>query len=501
MVRKELSHHIESAHGSLNDERSQILKAHEMMLDDKPVMERIEDRIEHDLMNAEWAVSAELEDLVARFAGIGDPYLQARSEDIRDLAFCVLEVLSRGKALSPENAADGSPQIMVTQNLYPSLAIKAHNQHVAGFVTESVAISSHAAILLKGLGIPVVGAVENLSQSVHPGEEVVVDGINGLVVIRPNAKTLEKYRRMIEDLVYHPSVDQIHPQITKTCDGTPVTLMANIEHPNQVSLVLQKKMGGIGLFRTEFFALEQGSIPSEDKQYHIYRAIIDRLKGKTVVIRTLDIGADKRTPGLHRCAGSNPALGVRGIRRHLLREPEELCVQFRAILRASVDASVCILLPMITDVGDVRKAREYLTACKEELTARGLSFNDEVKLGAMIEIPSAAILAFEILQEVDFISIGTNDLLQYLTGADRDNPDVLRYYDPQNVAFRWLLAHILEGARKLGREKDVTICGEIAANPQIVPLLLKMGFRCFSIPPVDSEEIRNVIAHVSLCEG
>jgi phosphotransferase system enzyme I (PtsI) len=156
---------------------------------------------------------------------------------------------------------------------------------------------------------------------------------------------------------------------------------------------------------------------------------------------------------------------------------------------------------MITDLEDVRKAREYLTACREELTARGLCFNNEAKLGAMVEVPSAAILASEILQEVDFISIGTNDLLQYLTGADRDNPEVLHYYDPQNIAFRWLLEHILEGARKLGREKDVTICGEIAGNPKIIPLLLKMGFRSFSVPPVVAEEIRNVIAHVSTADG
>jgi phosphotransferase system enzyme I (PtsI) len=277
--------------------------------------------------------------------------------------------------------------------------------------------------------------------------------------------------------------------------------MANIEHPNQTYLLWHHKLEGIGLFRTEFMALERGFVPSEDEQFLAYRTLIENTKGIPVVFRTFDIGADKGTAGLHQCVGMNPALGLRGIRRHLLREPGELRDQIKAILRAAMDAKIGVMFPMVTDLNDIKKAKEHMFAAKEELRREKKVFAEHAKIGAMIEVPSAAILTAEILGLVDFVSIGTNDLLQYFTGADRDNPEVLAYHDPGGSAFGWLLDYIITKAREIGRDKDVNICGEIAGNAELVPSLLKMGFRSLSISPVHAEQIRTCIANTSVTQS
>jgi len=274
--------------------------------------------------------------------------------------------------------------------------------------------------------------------------------------------------------------------------------MANMEHPSQTPYLLRMSLEGVGLFRTEFLVLEHGSVPSENEQFRVYTNLIESTRGAQVVIRTFDIGADKNTAGLHRCSGMNPALGVRGIRRQLLRNPDELRIQIRAIMRASWNARVAILYPMVTDLDDIRKAKEQVSLAKEELRREGMPYSNDLRVGAMIEVPSAAILTTEILAEVDFVSVGTNDLIQYFTGADRDNPEVLGYQDPTGAAFRWLLEFVISKAREAGREQDVTICGEIASDPQMVPILLRMGFRSLSISPAQTEIVRSCVSNVSV---
>ena len=503
-VRRNLAHHIRTAHGSATDEFAQILRAHEMMLDDQVVIGRVERRIAGNRKNAEWAVREELESLVAEFEHMRDSYLQARAEDVRDLGLNILEALAAGRSGGSDGEAEGAvgggqalPAVMVTHNLYPSLAMQAHERNVVGFATESCALTSHAAILLKGLGIPVIGAVSGLSEALSKGDRVLVDGVNGLVVVSPSKRSLERYERLRRRLNEPPARAAV-PEIAVSRDGIRIELLANIEPPSQVSLVLHKRLAGVGLFRTEFMALKEGTVPDEEEQYGTYRRVVEQLEGKPLVVRTLDIGADKSTAGLHRCVGANPALGLRGIRRHLVNTPEELRSQMRAVLRAAVDAPVGILFPMVTDVRDIRLAKEHLASVEHGLRLAGIRFNESVRVGAMLEVPSAAILVSEILREVDFISVGTNDLLQYFTAADRDNPEVSRYYDPQSASFRRLLEFVAREARAAGREGDVTICGEIAANPTMIPALLAMGFRSFSIAPVGAEDVRAALSGISI---
>ena len=501
IVKNNVKHHIELTHGLLDDELNQVLRAHEMMVQDREVAGRIENNISRNLKSAEWVVSEEIKKLTARFEDMRDPYLQARAEDVRDFGLSILKALSKEQDVNKTEGNKSSSQTMITRNLFPSLAMRAHRKGIVGFATESAAVFSHAAIILKGLGIPVVGNTKNLIDSVHEGNEIIIDGINGLVIVRPEETTREKYLRLRQDFEQQPSVEEYEPILSYTRNGVPVKLMANIEHPNQTSHLLRCGLEGIGLFRTEFLALERGFVPSEDEQFLVYRNLIESTKGISVVIRTFDIGADKSTAGLHRCVGMNPALGIRGIRRHLLREPEELRFQIKAILRASVDAEVAVLFPMITDLNDIKKLKEHMLAAKEELKREKKPFAEHVRVGAMVVVPSAAILTTEILELVDFISIGTNDLLQYFTGADRDNPEVLSYHDPGGSAFSWLLKYIIAEARGINREKDVNICGEIAGDVEIVPMLLKIGFRSLSISPAYAENIRSCISKTLVNEN
>ncbi len=309
---------------------------------------------------------------------------------------------------------------------------------------------------------------KGLKSSVKDHDKMIIDGIRGLVIIRPSA-------------------------------GTKIRLMANIENLHQVGLVLRNNREGVGLFRTEFLILTTDKVPDEEEQYEVYRKMVDVLSGKEIVVRTFDLGADKIEPGLERCTGKNPALGVRGIRRHLLHRPEELRTQLRALIRAASGSSVGILFPMITTVNDIIEVKKHLQEVKNELRDESTPFSPHVKLGAMIEIPAAAVAIQDILREVDFVSVGTNDLIQYFMAADRDNEAVLHYSDSTNAAFMHLLRFIIESAAEMGRAEDVTICGEMASDPRLVLPLINLGYRSLSISPVSAESIRDGISSIDLC--
>jgi len=497
VVHEQLRAHVEEAHEELFPEAGFILKAHEAMLADEQFHDNVRNRIATDHRNAEWAVEDEGKELIKRFEATRDSYFRARAEDTLDMVTNILLVLSRAQASpQPPPPRLRESQVLICGHLYPSNAMVAQRSGAVGFATESQALSAHAAILLKGFGIPTVGGVSGLKEAVREGDEVIIDAINGLVILRPRQATREKYVALKKKLEAPGKVPPPAPCSTR--DGIRVRLMANIKNPHQIQLVFQNGLEGIGLFRTEFFLLTSERFPTEEEQYEIYRRVISASSGRRVVIRTFDIGADKQSPSLYRCIGENPALGVRGIRRHLLLYPEEFRTQIRAILRAGPDEKIGILLPMITTVDDLRQARRQVEIAKEELNADGSSFSEDFQLGAMIEVPAAAIATREILAEVDFLSVGTNDLLQYFMAADRDNESVLQYSHADNDAFVWLLRHIIEQAGDLGREKDVTICGEMASRPHLIPLLLQLGYRSLSISPVAAGRVRDAIASVDL---
>ena len=492
-----LHQHIEQYHEDSLPEAGAVLKAHEMMLNDEDLHNGVIERIASEHKNAEWAIEEEGKRLIGQFEKARNPYFQARAEDVRDLVDHILRILSgKDETAPPTSVGTTQGRVLVVERLYPSDVVLAERSGALGFATESRALSSHAALLLKGFSIPAVGDLSGLKQVAQDGDVMIVDALHGLVVLRPTPTTLAEYldRRAALETLDEISV----PVACTTQDGTHVRLLANIENPHQVALALQNGLEGIGLFRTEFLVLLSDTFPTEEEQYDVYHRVMDAAAGRPVTIRTFDIGADKQSPILHRCTGQNPALGVRGIRRHLLHHPEELRTQMRAILRAAAGGDVRILLPMVTTVDDAKEAKRHFETVKADLRAEHMAFSEDARLGAMIEVPAAAIDTRAILEQVDFVSVGTNDLLQYFTGADRDNEEVLHYNDAENGAFLWLLRFIVEQARSVGRENDVMMCGEMASRPDLIPGLLELGYRSFSIAPVSTPAVREAIGTVNV---
>jgi len=494
-VSDHLHEHIKEAHAGSSLSSSLILKNHEAMLTDEQFHKAVLSRISAEYKNAAWALEVEGEQIIAGLEASRSPYLMSRAEDIRDLVASIVDALSPTpetyKKALPQS---GEPEVCISDNLFPSSVMDARRFHSVAFATESAALSSHAAILLKGFGIPAIGGVKGLRESIVEGDQVIVDAVNSVIIIRPKPETLQKYITLKRELEVPEELPPSPPISVRTKDGVDIRLMANINNPDQIQLVLRNRLEGVGLFRTEFFVLETESFPTEQEQYDIYHRVFTAADGRRVVIRTFDIGGDKQIADLHYCTGQNPALGVRGVRRHLLRRPDEIQTQLCAILRAAVGFPVGILIPMITTVDDIREVKRLLESVKEELRAEDKPFSEEVQIGAMIEVPAAAISVGDIFEEVDFVNVGTNDLLQYFVAADRDNDAVLRYENFENKAFLWLLGFIIERAAELGKEENVTICGEGASDPELVPLLLSLGFRSLSITPTSAHLVRNAIA-------
>jgi len=498
-VSDHLHEHIEEAHAGSSLSSSLILKNHEAMLTDEQFHGAVLSRISTEYKNAAWALEVEGEQIIAGLEASRSPYLMSRAEDIRDLVSSIVDALSP----TPETykkalCQNGEPEICISDNLFPSSVMEARRFHSVAFATESAALSSHAAILLKGFGIPAIGGLRGLRESAANGDQVIVDAVNGVVIVRPKPETVQQYITLKQELEVFEELPPSPPISASTKDGVDIRLMANINNPDEIHLVLRNRLGGVGLFRTEFFVLETESFPTEQEQFDIYHRVFTAAGGRRVVIRTFDIGGDKKIADLYYCTGQNPALGVRGIRRHLLQRPNELQTQLRAILRAAVGFPVGILIPMITTVDDIREVKRLLESVKEKLRRENKPFSEEIQIGAMIEIPAAAISVGDILAEVDFVNVGTNDLLQYFVAADRDNDAVLMYENFENKAFLWLLGFIIERAVELGKEKNVTICGEGASHPELVPLLLSLGFRSLSITPTSAQSTRNAIANTDL---
>jgi phosphotransferase system enzyme I (PtsI) len=498
LVSDHLLEHIKEDHSESSLSASLILKSHQAMLTDEQFHDAVRSRIVDEFKNAAWALELEARKIIAQLEASRSPYLASRAEDVRDFVSSIVHALcstpqTYRKALSQKKES----QVLISGNLYPSWAIEARRFRSVAFATESNALSSHAAILLKGFGIPTVGGVNGLREHVVDGDEMIVDAVDGVLIVRPRPETVQKFAALKRQFEIPRELLPLPPMGGTTKDNIPIRLMANIDNPDQIQLVRYNRLEGVGLLRTEFSILQSDTFPTEEEQYDIYRHVFTAT-GRRVVIRTFDIGGDKQIAGLNYCTGQNPALGIRGVRRHLLRHPEELRTQLRAILRAAAGCQVDILLPMVTTVDDIRGVKKILEDVKGELRKEGIPFSDEVSLGAMIEVPAAAIAIGEILAEVDFVNIGTNDLLQYFVAADRDNDAVLRYENFENKAFLWLLGFIIGQAAELGKENNVTVCGEGASHPELIPILLGLGFRSLSITPTAAQSVRNAIARIDL---
>ena len=463
------------------------------MVEDKGFQAAIRRRIEGRRVPAERAVEEEFNAAANRLAKSRDLYLRARAEDLRDICQSIRKILLLGEtAFEPKDPLSRKP-VYISPHLHPSAVLRARKYGAAAFVTSSTANTSHGSILLRASGIPALGGIDITDPRFREGVPILVDAIRNEIYIDPSDEIREAAERLatqVEEVsVHHP-----HPPLAARCaDGKQVHLFANVDHPSQTVLCFLHRMSGIGLFRSEFLILDTGRVPSEQEQHEIYRDVLRRLAGRPLVIRTFDIGADKVAEGLDHYTDANPALGVRGLRRHLLRFPGELRTQFRAILRAGHGYPVSILLPMVTNVEDVRRALDHLEAVRTELSQDGIPFNRNVRVGVMIEVPAAALNVGSLLEQVDFVSIGTNDLFQYLTASDRDNPDVLGYQDVESSGFRTLLTHIMNVARTMGRERDISVCGELASDPEGARFLAGMGVTTLSISAGSAPVVRQAL--------
>ncbi|MBN2243223.1 MAG: phosphoenolpyruvate--protein phosphotransferase [Acidobacteria bacterium] len=482
-----LHDHVATTHGVSHTEIRAIFDIHQAILADDSFHDKVRDRIAGEKKSAEWCLQEEGSSLISKFAAMRDPYLKDRSEDIRDMTQNLADVLFGGKGKS--GLGDKKQGVMLSRHLNSSDVILAQRSHQCGFVSESRALVSHAAILLKGFGIPSLGGVAGLCDAAHEEDPIIVDGYKGVVIVRPSSPTLEAYRKRMKSAEVFTPVPDLAGCVT--AEGIRISLKANIENPEQIKLMRDRGLDGVGLLRTEYLISAEGRMPTEDEQYTAYRHIIENAAGKLVTIRTFDIGGDKPMGLADRCTGRNPSLGLRGIRRHLMMHPEELRMQLKAVLRAAAGYKVGILIPMVTTVNDIMEVKHHMASVYNDLGEEDAAFSNNALLGAMIETPAAAAIIRDILSEVDFISIGTNDLLQYFMAADRDNERVLHYNDAASPAFLWLLEQILMQARRSGRECDVTMCGEVAADIRVLPHLLRMGYRSFSISPMLSAVFRD----------
>jgi len=464
-VRRHLEAHVRELHAPAEEDFQQILAAHLVILDDKQFFLSIRDRIETELMSADRAVREAFLAVAERLTVHGNGCMHDRAEDFRDICQNLRKSLLRGPwALEPREQGD-RPIVCLTPHLHPTAVLRAKRTGAVAFVTASRAFTSHGAILLQASGIPALGGVAFAGVGIKEGTPILVDAVRGGIHVNPSSETREAAFAKASPLGQHAAARALPPLDARTPAGRAVRLWANISHPSEIALSLQHRLRGVGLFRTEFLALESGHIPDEDEQYGVYREVVEELEGRPLVIRSFDFGADKEPAGLDECTGNNPALGVRGLRRHLQRRPEELHVQIRAILRAAVGADVSILFPMVTHAGDMVAALAHLAEVRVDLGDSGVQFNPEVKVGAMIEVPSAALGIAELLHLVDFVSIGTNDLLQYLTASDRDNVAVIDYQCPEAAGLFRLVEYVVDTARSVGMEQSISVCGELASDP------------------------------------
>lgn len=474
----------------VGEENAQIFDVHKMMLDDLDYIEAIEGRIRKDAVNAEYAVTVTGKEFSAMFSGMDDAYMKARAVDVIDVSDRLVRLL-KGKKEAGLNTDE--PVILLADDLSPSETIQMDKSKILAFVTRHGSANSHTAILARSLNIPsLVNTDIAVSEQYHL-REAVVDGAAGLLLLEPDAETLQKKRAEQETLILeNRRLQELIGKENKTADGRSIRLYANMGNTADVDRVLENDAGGIGLFRSEFLYLGRDSFPTEEEQFEAYKEVLSRMQGKEVIIRTLDIGADKKADYFGLEPEENPALGYRAIRICLTR-PEIFKTQLRAIYRASAYGNVAIMFPMIISVEEIRKIKEITEQVKTELTAENKEFCD-VPLGIMVETPAAALMSGELAEEVSFFSIGTNDLTQYTLAIDRQNQKLDAFYDAHHPAVLRLIAMTVENAHKAGIW--VGICGELGADATLTEVFLDMGIDELSVSPSCILKLRDKIRSI-----
>ena len=487
----------ETALKNLGEEEAQVFDAHLMVLSDPELIGQVKDSITSNKVNAESALKEVTDMFISIFAGMEDnPYMQERAADIRDVSKRILAHLLGVKIPSPATIKD--EVIIVAADLTPSDTAQLNRQYVKAFVTDIGGRTSHSAIMARSLEIPAIVGTKEVTSIAKDGDIIIVDGLTGDVFLNPSEEVIAEYRAKAEAFAAQQAEwEKLKDSKTYTKDGHQVELAANIGTPKDLEGVVNNGAEGVGLYRTEFLYMDSHEMPTEEDQFEAYKAVLEGMNGKPVVVRTMDIGGDKELPYLPLPHEMNPFLGYRAIRISL-NEPEMFRTQLRALLRASVYGKLRIMFPMIATLNDFRGAKALLLEEKAKLVAEGVAVSDDIQVGIMIEIPAAAVLAHQFAKEVDFFSIGTNDLIQYTMAADRMNERVSYLYQPYNPSILTLIKHVIDSAHKEG--KWAGMCGEMAGDQTAVPLLVGLGLDEFSMSASSVLKTRSLIAKLTLSD-
>ena len=485
----------EAADSGSPNELTALVNVHAMFLDDPLLAEVPKELIRERRCNAEWALVQQMQLLVAQFEEIDDSYLRERAQDIVQVVERVLSALldKPRKIGKKEGKGDGMEFVIVAHDLSPADTIQFKNLKIAGFVTDLGGATSHTAIVARSLAIPAIVGLHHARPLIREDDVVIVDGSSGVLIVDPDERVLEEYRLRKSELELERSkLKRLKGSKARTLDDVDINLFANIELPQDTEQVKESGADGVGLFRTEYLFMNRDTLPSEDEQFEAYRHVAKALAGKPLTIRTLDIGADKTARAL---AGTerqapNPALGLRAI-RYCLAEPQIFLTQLRAILRASHYGKVQILIPMLAHATEIDQTLAMIEQAKQQLRERRCKFEEAVPVGGMIEIPAAALSLGAFVKRLQFLSIGTNDLIQYTLAIDRTDEAVSHLYDPLHPAILRLITQVIQAARRA--EIPVAVCGELAGDPKLTRLLLGMGLRDFSMHPTQLLEVKQEV--------
>lgn len=455
-----------------------FINLHLMILNDSTLSETPRTIIEHEACNAEWALKVQMDALLAQFDQIEDGYLRERKADVIQVVERVMKALSGQPGYLPPPADTERNLILVAHDLSPADVVQFKQHNFASFITDLGGTTSHTAVVARSLNIPSIVALHRARQLIRENDLLIVDGTQGVVIIDPDQQALAEYQvRQHQFGLERQKLKRLRDTRPVTLDGIEIELQANIELPDDVKVALENGATGIGLFRTEFLFLNRDNLPDEDEQFEAYRRVAMEMEGRPVTIRTYDLGADKTIGSTQRIT-PNPALGLRAIRL-CLTEPKRFLIQLRAMLRASIYGRINILIPMLMNAVEINQALALIQQAKQSLDDEGVSYDRNIKIGGMIEIPAAALALGPFTRKLDFLSIGTNDLIQYTLAVDRTDDAVAYLYDPLHPAVLNLLAHVLRVADKAG--VPVALCGELAGDVRMTRLLLALGLRQYSM--------------------